>query len=65
VIATSPYNTRGSSKDTSNASDSVYKEEVNKGNVLLVPLSGNTAIAGTALSGSRSNARRRWRRTRG
>ncbi len=43
VIATSPYNSRGTSKDTPNASDMIYQQEAQAGNVLLPTLSGNTS----------------------
>jgi protocatechuate 3,4-dioxygenase beta subunit len=43
VIATSPYNSRGTSKDTSNASDMIYQQEAQAGNVLLPTLAGDTS----------------------
>jgi protocatechuate 3,4-dioxygenase beta subunit len=43
VIATSPYNSRGVAKDTSNASDMIYQQEAQAGNVLLPTLAGNTS----------------------
>jgi hypothetical protein len=43
VLATSPYNSRGTSKDTSNAADSICQQEASAGNVLLVPLAGATS----------------------
>jgi protocatechuate 3,4-dioxygenase beta subunit len=55
VLATSPYNSR-SGRDTTNASDMIYKQEETAGNVLLPTLSGSASAGysgtvGIGLSG--------------
>jgi protocatechuate 3,4-dioxygenase beta subunit len=43
VLATSPYDSRGTSKDTSNAGDMIYQQEAAAGNVLQPTLGGDTS----------------------
>lgn len=56
VYATSPYSSHGTKANTSNASDSIYRQEAQAGNVLMPTLSGNASsgysgTVGIGLSG--------------
>jgi protocatechuate 3,4-dioxygenase beta subunit len=52
VLATSDYTRAGKTRDTTNATDMVYQQEVAAGGAVLVPLSGNTTdgYAGTVIA---------------